>query len=592
MDLTQEGEAPPARSIPRGLRLVVVGLVLARGLAALCTTPLFEGWDEYQHVAYIVHIQESGERAVLKRSLVPSAAIGAMVAFPQPEAARVQFPAGLKPPTYESLWRAGGRASALDASAVPPHDMPLYQAQHSWWYYVLVSPLFRILGGLDDLTTSVAGLRLLNLLLTAGAVWIALGVVSERVSDRRAAGWIALLIGVQPLIVMNGVRVSSDAAGMFFATAAVAQMLRLAIDDRNLLGRSCAVGLLVGAAAVLKATNLALFPAVGVAWAVAVARLRPSVASALGSGAATAAAVGLLMAPDLAHNFAVYGVATPMQEAIENRAKGLGPADLLRASWAFPFLRYGRWLFGEGLFIQGNWSFVLPIDAVVKIHWSVQEWAALGLVASAAAFGLRRAKARLGRRGVASGRPITAIDSGATALLCVAVCGGYYAALLYHAVQSQLAWGVTTTGPWYASPALPWFLVLIGAGARGWPRFAGVGLVTALTALALTAEHTSRWVQMLPVYSGGAEGLEALRRVTSLQPWFLGTPTFALTTAAGLACLAASVRMVSVASREPASRGPSPRRPGFGGRLDAGSIGVPTPAGLEAGRAERSPEAA
>jgi len=60
---------------------------------------------------------------------------------------------------------------------------------------VLVSPLFQSLGGLDDLRSSVTGLRLLNLAFIAGAVWIALGVVSRRVRSRRTAGWIALMIG-------------------------------------------------------------------------------------------------------------------------------------------------------------------------------------------------------------------------------------------------------------------------------------------------------------------------------------------------------------------------------------------------------------
>jgi hypothetical protein len=587
VDLTQEWDARSGGSIPRRLRLAIIGLLLARGVMALCATPLFEGWDEYQHIAYIAHVQETGRRAVLKEDFVLPAALAATAPFPQPEAARVQYPSSVKPPSYDSFWRAESHASAPAASEVPPRSVALYQAQHSWWYYVLVSPLFRLLGGLDDLKTSVTGLRMLNLALTAGAVWIALGAVSARISDRRTAGWIALLIGVQPLIVMNGIRVSSDAAGMFFATAAIAAMLRLSVDGRDLIRRSCVVGLLVGAAAVLKATNLALLPALGVAWGIAVLRSRPTIATALGAGAAMVGLVGLVMAPDLAHNLAVYGVATPMQEAIVNRERGLGSIDLLRALWAFPFVRYGRWLFGEGLFIQGNWSFIAPIQEVTRLHWSFLEWAALGLVASAAVIAARWAMTRFGRRGGSPGGGLAILDSGSTILLCAAVCGGYFAALLYHAVQSSLAWGVTTTGPWYAAPALPWFLLLIGVGARGWPRLASVGLVAALVFLGLTAEHVSRWYQLLPVYSGGAEGFEALRRVAGLQAWFLGTVTYVLAAIAGAACLLAAVRMTSIVAQEPGAAGPASRALAFDGRLDGGSIGVPAPAGATVVQTER-----
>ena len=38
-------------SLSRGFRLLLLGLVLARGLVYLCVMPPFEGWDECQHVA-------------------------------------------------------------------------------------------------------------------------------------------------------------------------------------------------------------------------------------------------------------------------------------------------------------------------------------------------------------------------------------------------------------------------------------------------------------------------------------------------------------------------------------------------------------
>lgn len=593
MDTTpQSTEDTPRRSLSRNLRLVIVGLVVARGVVGLCVTPLFEGWDEYQHVAYIVHIQETGRRAILNETLVPSSMLAAIQHdFPQPEAARVQMPNVLKPPSYESYWRLASNGAEsttprLAASEVPPHDLKLYQAQHSWWYYVLVSPFFQAMGGVNDLRSSVTGLRLLNLAFTVGAVWIALGVVSKRVRSPRTAGWIALLIGVQPLLVMNGIRVSSDAAGVLFSVAAVAEMMTLAIDERRLVRRSCRIGVLVGLAILMKASNFAILPAMGAAWIFAVVRTRPAPRVAFGSVAAIGLILGGLIGPDLAHNLSTYGIATPIQEALENRAKGRGFSDMYQAFREFHPVAYGRWLFGQGLFVQGNWSFVLPINELTTMHWQVLELAALGLSFPAAGLVIRRLIARARKQPLDGVGGLTmGFDSLAVPLLCLAVCVGFHAGLVYHALQSALAWGVSTTGPWYASPALPWFLVLIGVGASCWHRFVAPGFVAAIVLLSIAAEQTSWFVQMLPVYSGGAEGWAALNRITSLQVGFLSTTTCILATVVGLGLFLTAVRSIALASDGVATEATRSAWLTIGRkreRIDASAGGVPAPAGRKA----------
>jgi len=350
---------------------------------------------------------------------------------------------------------------------------------------------------------------------------------------------------------MNGIRVSSDAPGVFFAVAAVAALMTLAIDGRPIVRQSCVVGLLSALAILMKSTNLALLPALGVSWIIAAVRSRARPTTAFASAASIGLILAIVLGPDLVHNLSTYGLATPMQEAVENRAKGRGFSDLYEAYRAFHPVAWGRWLFGEGLFIQGNWSFVLPIETITRLHWSVTEWATLGLAFPAAAFGLRRLIARVRRQapegldGLAPG-----FDSLSTPLVCLAVCAGYYAALLYHALQSEMAWGRTTTGPWYASPAIPWFLMLVGVGASGWPRLVAPGFAAAIILLSLAAEQTSWWIQMLPVYSGGAFGWEALGRISSMQVWYLSTATCLASLAASLGLFGTVVWAISFASVE------------------------------------------
>ena len=51
--------------------LAITLLIIARGVFVLCVLPPFEGWDEYQHIAYIVYIKEQREIPRYGHSTVP-----------------------------------------------------------------------------------------------------------------------------------------------------------------------------------------------------------------------------------------------------------------------------------------------------------------------------------------------------------------------------------------------------------------------------------------------------------------------------------------------------------------------------------------
>ena len=280
-----ESAGPPphpgsAPSLSRRFRLLLVGLILARGVVELCVMPPFEGWDEYQHVGYVVHVLETGRRATLGETLVPARCGPRWRHSPSPGRRSPRW-ARTRPrwatPTYwarrgSGLVRCPGRVDPPPSTGAAS-PIKLYQAQHSWWYYRTVAPLFAAAGGVSDLRDSMAVLRLVNLLLTAAAAWIALGVIAHRVRSRRTAAWIGLVIAVHPLFLMNGVRVSSDAPGVLLATLTVA--VALGLDGRLSIRRSGAMGLLAGAAILAKATNWSLVPFLAGCWLFAATRARP-----------------------------------------------------------------------------------------------------------------------------------------------------------------------------------------------------------------------------------------------------------------------------------------------------------------------------
>jgi hypothetical protein len=115
------------------------------------------------------------------------------------------------------------------------------------------------------------------------------------------------------------------------------------------------------------------------------------------------------------------------------------------------------------------------------------------------------------------------------------------AAIGYHMVHSQVAWGVVTTNPWYAAFAFPWGLTLAYVGASQWPgRCVGNFLTALLLVLYLGAEVNGTFIRMLPFYAN-TTGLTALERMASLRPQVLGTPTLYLASAASLILLGALV---------------------------------------------------
>src|SRR5437763_2551750 len=75
----------------RWFRCLLVALVICRGLVELCVLPPFEGWDEYQHVGYVVHILETGRPAVLGATNVPRSLLATALALPHSDAALRQI---------------------------------------------------------------------------------------------------------------------------------------------------------------------------------------------------------------------------------------------------------------------------------------------------------------------------------------------------------------------------------------------------------------------------------------------------------------------------------------------------------------------
>ena len=67
----------------RQFRCLLTGLFLARGICLLCILPPLEGWDEYQHIAYVAHVHETGRIPILGQTSVPASLRRALAGLPR-----------------------------------------------------------------------------------------------------------------------------------------------------------------------------------------------------------------------------------------------------------------------------------------------------------------------------------------------------------------------------------------------------------------------------------------------------------------------------------------------------------------------------
>ncbi|MFQ5423441.1 MAG: hypothetical protein ACE5F9_05610 [Phycisphaerae bacterium] len=474
-------------------------IFLVRGMFVLSVLPPFEGWDEYQHLAYIAFLVEKGRDPVLKQSRVPRSLYPAIVAYPQARFAVDQV-GGLGALSYEDFWKA----DAAPAVARDAPSLPLYQAQHAPFYYQLMTPVFRMLWNANSPLRLITALRLINILFGAAAVLVA-GLAIGRLVLGPTRYMIVLLIALQPLFLMNCARVGSDALAVLLGTIVVAGIVRY-IPRRTTLA-SIGLGVCRGLAILAKSSSLALLPFVlfvpaSFAWHRRLAIRRAALAALL-----IVAAAGAVTLHRFRFNLAHYGVLTPMQEAVENHEHGRGFDDLVRAAVDVNWFKRLSHQYAWSSLWEGGWSYLKPPRFLSQAHRACVALTALGWCLAVHATYRRR-------------RLFT--EPGTAARLAVLGCG-FAAGLAYHTVHGMVATGAKYTNVWYAAVSFPWLICLFVQSAAylpsKWPRRilpAGLAIVYVATEIYGTLGV------MVPEYTRHTWGAIARQRLGQLHLSGLG----------------------------------------------------------------------
>lgn len=480
------------------LLAVLFGL---RGVFLLCVLPPFEGWDEYQHLAYVVHLIEKGEPPDLAEgSQVPRSMYPWLVAYPHCRFATDQL-APIGALSYEAYWDSAQRGEvAAHAPAIP-----IYQAQHPSLYYRMMTPIVRWFLPDGDVRSLVAVLRLVNVGFGALSVYLAARLIGVLIVPSALRYLLGLLIGLQPLYLLNCARVASDALAVLLGTAAIGMVLVPSVRYRALGG--AATGAVIGLSIMAKTVNIALAPFGILVAALSGWRERVGWKKAAPMAGAMASGLIFVCGAYFYHNLTTFGLLTPMQEAVQNRASGKTLNDVLVAAREMDlgdelvrrFYRRSLW--------TGGWSYLQPPSAAVKVQEFGYYFASLGFL-----FALAPAMRR--RRSLS----MTPGLMPRVFLLCALTAAG----LCYHMVHTRMLLGSVATNIWYAAVVFPWFLVLYVQGLAYWPApWVGVVPAVILGATFMATEIHGALVTMLSTYSGGASGAEALRRIAELHPEWL-----------------------------------------------------------------------
>lgn len=512
---------------------LVALIFVVRGVFFLSVLPPFEGWDEYQHLGYIAYLVENEDPPVLLKSHVPRSLYPAVVRYPHAPFAIDQLRT-IGAVSYLDYWnRTDPPTVAPDAPSIK-----LYQAQHAPLYYRLAGPVFRRLWDPEDPLPLINALRLMNVLFGGAGVYLAARVLGRLLVPGPHRYIIALLVALQPLLMINCARLANDALAFFLGTVAVSILLHPRGRRPSL--HALAAGAVMGLAVLAKSVNLALAPFVLCVLAPPTQWLRRSLRSSVLAVCLFAAAFGAVTFQQFRSNLRNYGLLTPMQEAIENHNQEKGLADFARAAVGYNWIRKISRQYASAILFEGGWSYLKPPRMFYDAHQAV---VTLSVVGWCFAIGRKRRRTWI------------FADRGTAGRLLV-LCAGLMLGLAYHTLHGLVAIGGKYTNIWYAAVSFPWLICLYYQGIACLPGRWPAWVISAATAVIFVgAEIYGTLVVMVPSFTGTTWGPTARERLARLHVPGLGPEwtAAALGAAVLLSAIAMAIWVRALRAAPPAS---------------------------------------
>ncbi len=481
----------------RAFAVLLLLLFVLRGIQMQCLYPPLEGYDEYQHIAYLVFLNENHHPPVYGQDVVPPSLYADLVANPHCDY------------DYQQTKRIGTRSYTdfYNQPAAQPGNaaIKLYQAQHPPLYYELVAPVFGWWRQTFGFRAAVYFIRLLNVLFAGLAMLLLLTPLRAAFREESLRRMVALAISLSPAFLACISRVANDPLAMLFGGVAIWLLTRWQTSLSPIVNATL-VGVMLGLGTLTKLTMMSLLPAASlfplclawcskVNWRVA----RLSVAVILG-------AFLTVVLPHVLDCLQNFGTPFLSQETVINSRKGVSPVDWLqtiRLEHANFF--YGRLLKGS-LWLDG-WSFLHPNKIFIHIYLGILVVAFGGLVVGM----MGRWKKPSQHFGIPP----------ETIALPALIISFTLVAVYFHALNTILAYGVIATPAHYVAVGYPAFFICAFAAASGYGRGAVAGLATALALVFLATEYHSLLRVGAPFWAHSHDFAEMFRRLGTIHPALL-----------------------------------------------------------------------
>jgi hypothetical protein len=444
-----------------------------RGAFYASILPVWEGFDEYAHFAFIHHLKTFGTLP-RKDELVSAEISRSLKLVPLPWSLnKWQFPAT----THDAFWKLSPveRLAREDAFANLPPALQsvregefVEEAKQPPLYYLLSMAVLKVAAS-SSLPTRVLVLRLFSILLASLVIPLSFAV-SRRVLGETHALSATILIASMPGLLIAISRVANDSLAIaLFAALTYALVRSEPWDNRGAL----LIGTIFGAGLLTKAYFVAALPAV--LWSGAAAFLRLPVQKRTGCFARVAASLGLALVLSGWWYVRTLGGGGP----VWNDAAPLTPlvaGDLWRYALAMDWWEAAKVSLNAHLWV-GGWSF-LGVRS-----WMYDLLRGIFLIALTGGF----------LRMLRSTPRFSALWF---------LYGGFWGALLYHAFVNFINVGIPASTGWYLYAVVVCEGVLLCSAAQ-WlgPRWQGYATAS-LTGLLLLLECYATHFVLIPYYIG------------------------------------------------------------------------------------------
>ena len=501
------------RSPPPWSLLVIWLCFLVRGVFYATALPLWEGYDEYSHFAYVQHLTLHGTIPIPGVSRISREVSAALESTPLPWTLKDLVPGAIR---YDDFWKLPpdlreariaplAQGGDLASRAEDPRGETLYESQQPPLYYWLMALVLRMAEHWS-LPARVLLLRSVSVLLASLALPLGFALARRVLASAPLAICAVAAVTCMPEGMIDFARVGNESLALLLYTLLTYAGVRV-LDEGPNWRNSMLIGVALGCGLLTKVYFLTAIPAVCAGFALAPGR-------AGGAWRRTAALLGASLTVAMLMSFwwyrFIYLTTGDFTGQIQSVAVGAFPwQERLRVAWRLNWLAaLDTAMFSHIWF--GGWSFLQVRSWIYHLFYAVGLASTLGLMVLS-----------LGSRFV-----VTEVSRRSLVLLgLLEAC--FCASLAYQVTLAQMVYGKPMTNGWYLYCLVFAEIVLVFAGLMALSPhrcgiFAPIGLAGLFAALDLYGMN----FVLLPYYFGliGHSPAGRLQAFHVSQVWTTGLP--------------------------------------------------------------------